>query len=540
MAQGDKRLFFNTRERFVSDDLNRLQAIEAAERAANLRGFYNDILSDWYSAGGLQTPVVSSSPSLVGDVYGGLMVQPDNAGYFLVQPGVAGFLDPAGVGVDDNPYRLVNDPGQQTPAVLAFTSNSGGGSPRWDVVECQPVDTVIAQESRYIFNPATGIASPVLVDKVKAGRLTYRVRVGTVGAGFPGLAAGWMPLAVVCAPAGSSSLLTSDVWDVRPLVRERTRPSPSDGAVGYAPVFSAEYRLRDAAAAVFNQFVGYSEASWNGYQAGGRLERSTPSTLAQFGSTAASGGRAGVFNLDIADNRSTYVLAADARINLLALFPAGLPRWQRYSQVAVGAGRIPNGPRGILVVTTSGANSNGSIGGIPLPASMAFGASTANGCLLASTTCDGGSLPRAALASDGEHWTNGAPSLAGTVSGGGFYWDISANVPWPYAARRVLVAFKCIVDNTAGTAIARVVGSTGTASGEQPANFVDIRMPCLVSATAKVDFQVWLPCLPRNLPPDQNLPTTMRVNVALAGDAGALPGMVSATMKMLAWSSSDR
>lgn len=541
MSQGDKRLVWSLRERIVSADLVRVQALAAAEKAGLLRAFYDDLVGDWWSAGGFQAPIVSSNPSLLGDVFGGLMVQPDNAGYFLVTPGSLGVLEPAGLGADDSPYRVIADPGVVSTLTLPFTSNAGGGSPRWDVVECQPTDHLLEQQTRDVYNPATGIASPVLLDKVRAGQLTYRVRVGTPGSGFPGLAAGWLPLAVCCAPTGSSSLLTSDVWDVRPLVRDRSRPSPSDGAVGYAPIHAAEYRLRNAASATFNQFVGSSEAYWNGYQAGGKLERSTPSTLAQFGATTASGGRAGVLNLDIADNRSTYVLVADARINLLALFPAGLPRWQRYSQVAVGSGRIPNGPRGILVVSTLGPNSNGSIGSVPLPASMSFGGgAVANGCLLASTTCDAGALPRAALASDAEHWPDGAPALAGSIAGSGFQWDVSPNVPWPYAARRVLVQFNCVVDNTAGTAVARVFGVSGTTT-EQPAHFVSgRRVPCFVSATAKVDFEAWVPCLPRDLPPNQHVPSTMRVNISIIGDAGSLAGMVSATMTLLAWSSSDR
>lgn len=547
MAQGEKRLYFNLRERLVSDDMNRLQAIEAAEHAALLRGRHNDAIGDWYSAGGLQTPVVSSTPSLLGDVYGGLMVQPDNAGYYLIQPGVAGFLDPAGVGVDDNPYRVCNDPGVVTPGVLPFTSNAGGGSPRWDVVECQPVDTVVVQESRYIFNPATGIASPQMVDKVKAGRLSYRVRTGTVGGGFPGLAAGWMPLAVVCAPAGSSSLLTSDLWDVRALVRERARSQNGTGVpVGYSPIHACEYRLRDANNAVFNHWAGVAESIFQGYAAGGKLERSTPSTLAQFGSTAASGGRAGVFNMDIADNQSTYVLGAQVRVNLVALFPAGLPRWQRYSQVPVGTGRVPSGPRGVLVATTSGANSNGIIGGIPLPAAMAFGGgAVADGCLLGSTVCDASSNPRAGLGTDGEHWISnytgtGAQLVAATsIVGTTFLWDIVPNVPWPFSARRVLISFRVVVDNTGGSTLARAFVAIGT-TGEPSAGGLWRRVPCLVSAASTIEFEAWLPTLPRLVPTDQNPPATMRITLQLIGDAGSLAGLTSGNLACIAWSSSDR
>jgi hypothetical protein len=541
MSQGDKRLVVSLRERETSADTMKLQALAAAEKAGLLRAMYNDTLGDWWSAGGLQTQVVSSSPSLVGDVYGGLMVKPDNAAYYLIQPGALGVLEPSGLGVDDNPYRVIVDPGVTGAGVLPFTSNAAGLSPRWDVVECQPADRVLLQETRDILNPLTGVAVPTLVDKVRAGQLNYRVRVGTPGSGFPGLAAGWLPLSVVCAPAGSSSLLTSDVWDVRPLVRERTRPSPSDGFNGYAPNYMAEYRMRTAAAATFNQWVGASEASWNGYVAGGKLERSTPSTLAQFGSTAATGGRAGVFNLDLADNQGgSFSLGANVRLNLFALFPAGLPRWQRYSQVPIGSGRVPSGPRGILVVDRSDVNASGSVSSVLLPTAMSWGGTNfADGCLLASLTCDGSSVPQGVMASDAEHWQNGGPTVTGTVVAGGFTFDAAANVAWPVNARRLLMYFSLVVDNTAGSAVARVFGSTGSTT-EQPVQFAALRTPCLVSGTAKIEFQAWVPCLARTLPPVSSLPATQRVTLAVSGDAGALAGMVSGIMRCLAWSSSDR
>ena len=538
MAQGDKRLYFNVRERFVSDDMNRLQAIEAAERAARLRGLHNDVLGDWYGAGGLQTPVVSSSPSLVGDVYGGLMVQPDNAGYFLVQPGVAGFLDPAGVGADDNAYRVVNDPGQQTPAVLTFTSNGGGGSPRWDVIECQPVDTVTAQESRYIFNPATGIASSQLVDKVKAGRLTYRVRLGVVGSGFPGLAAGWMPLAVCCAPAGSTSLLTSDVWDVRPLVRERVRYLPVDAAtgVGYGPIVQSEYRFRDAATATANQWIGTSEASFNGYQAGGRLERSTPSTLAQFGGTGVTGGRAGLFNADLADNQSAYTLAANARLNLVAIFPSLLPRWQRYSQVAVGAGRVPNGPRGILVATTAQANAAGIITGVAMPTAAVFGAGTSAGVLVAGARCNAGSSPQTATGSAADHYTGSQAVAASSIGVEDIDWDLTANQLFPLSARRILIEVRIVANNGSGDLNPTVLGRLYMGS-EGLGTFFSSRVAGAVANPSNMAFNAWCPVLPRVVPTEVALPSTMRIRISVLGIA---PSITSATLTVLAWSSSAR
>lgn len=535
MPQGDKRLVLNVRERLLSDDFNRLQGIAAAERAALLRSAFNDALGDWFAAGGLQTPYASSNPSLVGDVYGGLMVQPDNAGYFLVQGGVAGFLDPAAVGVEENPYRVVNDPGVSVPAALPFTSNAGGGSPRWDVVECQPADALLSQESRYVFNPATGIASPILVDKVRAGRLTYRVRIGTVGAGFPGLAVGWMPLAVVCAPAGSSSLLTSDVWDVRPLVRERVRPNPLVLGPNQSncPILSSEYRHITAVDAAFNQWVGASEAVFNGYQVGGKLERSTPSTLAQFGSTAASGGRAGVINADLADNKSTFALTAGGLVYVAALFPAGLPRWQRYSQLPIGLGRVPSGPRGILVVTTATPLANGLFAALPLPTASTFGGS-APGCALATVACNSFPIPQHAWANSTVHWVASLPR-AGTVGGGGGTFNLTPGQDFPPFARSIFVRFEIFGNHSGGPTNGLVTGTTRVGSSVGVPFFNDhVAMFANVSCT--VSFSAWVPVLPRLTPNDPALPAVQSI-VLVAAFTGAIS---SVTMTVLAWNASDR
>ncbi len=537
MSQGDKRLIWNLRERIVSADLLRAQALAAAEKAGLLRSFYNDVAGDWWSAGGLETPVVSSSPSLAGDVYGGLMVQPDNAAYYLVTPGAVGVLEPSGLGADDNPYRVIVDPGVATAGVLPFTSNAAGASPRWDVIECQPADRVLEQQTRDIYNPATGVASPVLVDKVSAGQLNYRVRVGTVGAGFPGVAAGWLPLSVACVPAGSSSLLTSDLWDVRPLVRERVRPNSVDlgGPVGSSPVVACEYRHRAAADAVFNQWVGTSESVFNGYQVGGILDRSTPSTLAQFGSTAASGGRAGVVNGDLADNKSTFSLTSGGLVYVAAVFPALLPRWQRYSQVPVGSGRVPSGPRGILLVTTTPPAANGLYSGLPMPTAAVFGGGSFGGCMLAAVACDTAPIPRTSWASGTEHWVASQPR-AGTVAGTDGFFLITPGQDFPASARRVLVEFIVSGDNTGGQT-AGTTTVTSLANGEAGSLVVfSERVGMVVSGATSIRFQAWIPIIPRTTPNDPSLPATQKLSVStnLAVSASAL------TMTVLAWSSSDR
>lgn len=539
MAQGDKRLVLNLRERITSADFNRLQSIAAAEKAGLLRALYDDVLGDWYTKGGLQTPVTSSANRATGDVYGGLMVQPDNASYYLVTPGVAGILEPSGLGFDDNPYRVVVDPGVTTAGVLPFTANTSGQS-RWDVVECAPVDRMLTQETRSIFNPSTGIASPVLVDKERAGQLTYYVRTGTPGAGIPvDIAAGngRLPLAVVHVPNGSTSLLTSDVYDVRPLVRDRVRPSPVSAGTGngYAPIQGAEYRVTNIG---YNQFAGVAESEFNGYLAGGVLERSTPSTLAQFGSTAAGGGRATGVNIDLAENMNTsLVYATDNVISLVAVFPNNLPRFQRYSQVAIGSGRIPTGPRGMLVVTKAAPSANGIFYNLPIPNAVFGVGATANGCLLAQTSYGTG-RPRRVNAQGGIHQLEDSPRLQATTSGGSsfsFDLDPNGNLYWPSSANRVFLRFDLNTNNTSSTNLKTVVVTlTDLISTEDLTELLRFTAYMGTSSSENLGFCCWVNLPSRANPNNDAYTSSLRIKVTFPANTHTA---ASSFMRCLAWSS---
>ncbi len=544
MPQGDKRLIQNIRERIVSADINALQAIAAAERASLLRSQYNDLLGDWYVAPGLQTEFVSSSPSLPFDVYGGLMVKPDNAAYFTVQPGVGGFLYPAAAsGTYDVPYEVINDPGVSVAGALPFTSNAGGGAPRWDVVECQPVDTVLAQESRYIFNPGTGIATPEIVDKVRALRLTYRVRVGTPGGGFPGLAAGWAPLAVVCAPAGSSSLLTSDVWDVRPLVRERARRrfavDVGTGA-GYCPNVVADYRFTTLNAPA--RWIGTSESEFNGYRAGGQLLRSTPCQLGQFGGTGPTGGQYGAVSAELSDNQASYSGTVDTGIYLVALFPHLLPRWQRYSQAAIGTGRVPTGPRGILVTTSTIPKPNGVVIGVPMPTAAQFGGgSTFAGAVLGASQLNSSSVPRPASASARVHEWPGARTLAATIASSTFTFSFAnpaSGLYFPPHARRVLFDFLGTSNNSGGQLTTEVTASAiDLNQGQVYAYPVNLERHSILAINgAEVRFRFWVPVLPKDTPSAIVGPTGgFEINVSYTVAGAHLTGTLTAR----GWSADD-
>jgi hypothetical protein len=240
--------------------------------------------------------------------------------------------------------------------VLPFTAN-GSGQIRIDLVECQPVATTLETSSRDIFNPATGLFVPGSVPKVATFGLQYRIRLGTPGAGVPALASGWLPLAAIVVPPGVANFTTCDFYDVRPLVEDRVEAQPGYAggvyvANQYCPVRAAYFGSSGGGAYNIN---GYSESQFGGYRAGGWLRRSSPSFSGSFTGIGALDGDPDFFNALLPDNQvSAFVAAPNSITYLVAFFPAGLPRWVRYSHSAVGGGfgRIPKGPRGILKLTS--------------------------------------------------------------------------------------------------------------------------------------------------------------------------------------------
>lgn len=354
MSSGEKAVVFNTRERALSTDHNRLQAFIARDRSQLARYRFNDKRENWYNLPGVATPFVGGQSPLAADVFGGLLVQPGSTS-LLVSAGEVGCLFPdPGITADDSPYMLIDDPGVQIAGVLVFTANGGGGT-RVDLIECQPVSTILESDSRDIFNPSTGLFTPTNVTKVQAFRLQYRITHGTPGAGLPATSVGWLPLAVAIVSTTAASFSDCDFYDVRPLVEDRVAPQPSvTGFDGYHPVQRAEFAVRLNGGAMC--VGGFAVSDFNGYVAGGELRRSTPSFGGTRGGTGVGDGDPNFINLDLSENRDTgFALSAHAFVYLVAAFPGTLPRWVRYSQTAVSPfGRVPRGPRGILVASVNG------------------------------------------------------------------------------------------------------------------------------------------------------------------------------------------
>jgi hypothetical protein len=338
---GATQVFYNTRERLVSTDHNREQAKEAQTLAEVLR-FLFDARSDLdVPAGGVEVMGTGLESSLRGTVINGLRVRPEIGGVSLfIEPGVALLVDNSAPGVDDSKMAFVTDPGQQVGGVLTLTPGSGGT--RIDVIECQRILSTLESDNRDVFNTATGLFSPALVDKIKAGRLAYRIRTGTAGAGFPGLAAGWMPLAVASVPSAASTWNDVTMWDVRPLASDRI-----------AGPFGSYHSLPDVRRHLLYTDVitdparadlrGKVDVSFDAYRAGGRIVSDADDSI---------------------DIRSTdyhspgFAFGPNQLWYLYLLFPFSLPRWVRYSHYSTGS-RVPRGLRGIPVLSAVGPRFNG-------------------------------------------------------------------------------------------------------------------------------------------------------------------------------------
>ncbi len=380
MGSGNTREIINTLERAVSNDFNRGWSFGVKDTHELVRNRNRAPRGDFFRNPGVDavyTAAVGAGDHIVAqDCLYGLMVRPDNATFLLVDPGEAGFFVAAfpNSSSDDSDYIAIADAGLTDPAILTFLANAGPGI-RWDIVECQPTEilAVGGSSSRDIYNPATGQFTPTTVEKVRQGVLTYRIRRGVQGAGVPNPDPDWMPLAAVHVRTDSTSFLNSDVYDLRPLISERVdwsslpHISTPEGQTSYrVELYEAEINVEIDTE---HQSCGYFRSHYGGYHSGGVLRCNTPaSSAANFGVTTRLGSSYARFNWHNAANRSaSFTTGADHLIVMAAVFPRGYPRWVRYSQAALVpdatnrlkvSGRLPQGPRGILVVVDATASTH--------------------------------------------------------------------------------------------------------------------------------------------------------------------------------------
>lgn len=333
---GGKKIKHNTRERVLSGDHNREQAVHDQMLAEILRCLTDPLVELDTQAGSVEVFSSGSEVPLRATILAGIRPRPEVGTVNLfIEPGTLTISDTPLPTTDDSRSAFVVDPGEQTAGILTLTPGSGGAI-RIDVIECQRVETVLETDSRDIFNSITGLFSPILVDKVVTARLAYRIRLGTPGAGFPGVDAAWLPLAVCAVPAAATTWDDVILWDVRPLASDRVKAPfnayPSLNYVHRQNVF-CDYTTAPGEI----RMKGVTDCSFGAYAAGGQI---------------LGPGSTGTAYFNIAD--STFWAASLSAANMpwymYLVFPFGLPRWVQYCPASAGI-REPRGLRGIPVIS---------------------------------------------------------------------------------------------------------------------------------------------------------------------------------------------
>lgn len=361
---GTRRVLHNTRERILSSDHNREQAFAAAMIADAYRYLFDADASEDEAAGTATLGVALGNP-LRAVIFNGLRVRPEIGTFNLfVDAGAGLFVDPGSpASPDDSPAQVIRSAGQQVAGALAI--GAAAGSTRIDVVECSTAQVVIETDNRDVFNQSTGAFQPQLVNKVAEAQLTFRVRQGTPGGGFPGTAAGWLPLAVASVPSGAVSNDGVTFWDVRPLLNDFVRATHQVRAAFPTARRRHTYATDDGAG---NWNVkGVVELELAGRRVGGNL---CPTASGATALRVDAGGGLQEPGFSVVSNLPWYLYLA---------FPFGLPRWAKYSPSSSGA-RTPLSPRGIPVFTQKvPAGLSGLAGSaISLPTATGLGGSTSN------------------------------------------------------------------------------------------------------------------------------------------------------------------
>jgi hypothetical protein len=414
MPSGRKTLVFNTLERALSTDMNRLQAFDQAASAEAARWMmdvqlHSDDAGVLSAAPYMDIQTTTLTTPLTGEIVGGLLVRPalGTSGTplgLLVDPGVGWVVAPD-TDTDASVYKYVNDPGVQTTGTLSMTANSSG-SLRIDVIECQYTLNANAEtDNRDIFNPATGAFAATTVSKATQAGFTYRVRQGTPGAGFPGTASGWMPLCVASVPTGTTTNDTIVFYDVRPMTSDRANAPYNVPQL--SPRLTRNQLCIDNAGGATAPLSGLVETT-------GYADPSIPQSYA-----ARLGGDLTATDLSQAQYQDGSVANGLAYVWLLA--PFGLPRWARYTPSTFGA-RIPLS-KGVIVLSNTGPKAP-LIGypsaAITLPASLFGTATTSAGYCVGATVVAGGAV--ANTVADGDmsfvsNGTTGYSQAAGVVTG---------------------------------------------------------------------------------------------------------------------------
>lgn len=554
MSDGPKVIVVNTSERAVSSDINRAQTFAGAARAERARALMDTYLgNDDTDAGALSVQTLAAGTPAAAEVVAGLLVVPQlgaaNLNLF-VEPGEVTWVSPdAPQDPDESIARVIGDPGIQTNGALVMTANASG-QPRIDVIECQRTLNVLETDSRDIFNPVTGLFSAATVNKVMAGQLVYRVRLGAPGAGRPAPISDWLPLAYALVPNGAAGNDAVTFWDVRPLITARIF-SPANQSLGLPRTWDLDALLDVVTVGGKALLVGRCDLSGADliggtaaiYRSGGRIRRGTPGFDAPSGID-------GVDLLDAANHAPDFNGAATNYVYLLS--PGGLP-WARYSDVFSGS-RQPRSPRGILVVSATPPVSFYGCPSAPitLPASMGFGAETCS-----YGVCIG--VWNAGVATAGFHIVRGAQY--GNVGAAGLpcvieaaaspavlRWDLGDGSTHPANAKALLVNLEFRVSwNAAGPSHAvatislglrRINGAGGAAYGGLIMNQTRESFFNVDAGSAQVcarTYNLRIPW-PSSYPTGATALRALVANITLATITGAaVPFMTSSNLTVVGW-----
>lgn len=435
MPGGFQELVINPNERALSTDIMRLQRFKGRDVAEIFRAAIDSYAgTDDLDAGGLFSPVTTQNSPVAAEIMGGLLVSPQVGSLnLLVSAGVAFLYDPdAAPNSDESQYKLADDPGVTIAGTLVMTANTSGQT-RIDVIECarsniggSGTDQVIETDNRDVYNTTTGLFSATTVNKVTDGRLQYRVRQGTPGAGFPGTVAGWLPLAVASVPNTTTTNDTITFWDVRPLVGDRafqpfskSKDLPhidvkavADGTGTYGAGHTAltgVFETTDVDFSTTPQTPGR-------YRLGGRIRRGTPGSDTALSPT--------VDGLDLGDTTNTdgSLSVSTPTAYVYVLSPFNLPRWARYTDAGTGV-RKPRSPRGIILASATAPKHFW--GGPSAPISLAScgfaGQTTQRGTCIMVLPAVGAGIPSSGVSDGRQQFSNalnGTPT-SGTITGGG-------------------------------------------------------------------------------------------------------------------------
>lgn len=488
-----RQIVINGLERASSSLQLRGFQFAATVLGALMAGLYDD--HRWpVSYPGLSDGTTATETPLRAHVVSGLLVQPDNVGYLTITPGVLlACITPTSA--DDSVMQEVLDPGVSDPATLTFTANASG-QVRLDIVECQVVSTVVEQATVPIFDEGTRVFTPTPSQaRVREPRLSYRVRVGTPGGGLPAAAAGWLPLAVINVQSGAAGFSTCEVWDVRPLLADRVfdnepvlQPDGLTVRAVRAPLRGVA-SLQGSQAGAENGVRGWIETAFNGYKAGGEIRCSVAVDPGNFG--AADYDSNFLLNGSHLQAAGAWTPAANKPYFYAVVFPGGLPRWVKYTQDpdAVAGARVPRGPRGILVLTTTQPNAGGYYSALTPPAVCGFTAA-APGVMLAAALFSSAPAQMPWSMRGNEIYT---PGTAASAVLGGKAGASSAEITWtfnttnsgfPANAVSLILDINCSND----------VHAVGTVSVHHKSGVVAFTQQILVSvagAVSRVVIPLW-------------------------------------------------